>query len=262
MAKGCKKCDPHELCEECPEWIFTLADLIMCMMGLFVLLWVLKPSGNPNPGTGNAASAGAMSNDRLNEVMAEIRTALDYTPSSTSTEAVDLEILYKKLVNLRGSRGGEGKPGDAQTKKEGADGIDSDVTTIRLGTQTAEGGPLLFPAGQATCSDDTQLRVIQLAKLIQGHRNIVMVRGHTSRDDLPDSATAEQKMDLSIRRAQAVADRLIAAHVEPDVLRVQGCSTFEPVKQRAYSNASQSVNRRVEVEVTATLVSEMQDSHK
>ena len=42
MAK-CGKCDPHEICEECPEWIFTLADLIMCMMGLFVILWVLKP---------------------------------------------------------------------------------------------------------------------------------------------------------------------------------------------------------------------------
>ena len=42
---ACKKCDPHEICEECPEWIFTLADLIMCMMGLFVLLWVLKESG-------------------------------------------------------------------------------------------------------------------------------------------------------------------------------------------------------------------------
>ena len=39
MAAKCGKCDPHEICEECPEWIFTLADLIMCMMGLFVLLW-------------------------------------------------------------------------------------------------------------------------------------------------------------------------------------------------------------------------------
>ena len=47
MAAGCKKCDPHEICEECPEWIFTLADLIMCMMGLFVILWVLKPGPKP-----------------------------------------------------------------------------------------------------------------------------------------------------------------------------------------------------------------------
>ena len=51
MAKGCKKCDPHEICEECPEGIFTLADLIMCMMGLFVILWVLKPSPSPKTGS-------------------------------------------------------------------------------------------------------------------------------------------------------------------------------------------------------------------
>ena len=45
MSTKCK-CKEVE-CEECPEWIFTLADLIMCMMGLFVILWVIKPSANP-----------------------------------------------------------------------------------------------------------------------------------------------------------------------------------------------------------------------
>ena len=43
-AKACK-CKKAE-CEECPEWIFTFADLVMLMMGFFVILWVLKP----NPG--------------------------------------------------------------------------------------------------------------------------------------------------------------------------------------------------------------------
>ena len=32
MSKKACKCAEVE-CEECPEWIFTLADLIMCMMG-------------------------------------------------------------------------------------------------------------------------------------------------------------------------------------------------------------------------------------
>ena len=36
MSKADCKCKEVE-CEECPEWIFTLADLIMCMMGLFVI---------------------------------------------------------------------------------------------------------------------------------------------------------------------------------------------------------------------------------
>ena len=35
MAKAHCKCKPAA-CEECPEWIFTFADLVMLMMGFFV----------------------------------------------------------------------------------------------------------------------------------------------------------------------------------------------------------------------------------
>jgi outer membrane protein OmpA-like peptidoglycan-associated protein len=97
---------------------------------------------------------------------------------------------------------------------------------------------------------------------IRGHRNIVLVKGHASLDDLPETATAQQKMDLSLRRAQAVSDYLTSRGVEPEILRVQGCSTFEPVVQRAYTPESQAVNRRVDVDATATLVPELQDPAK
>ncbi len=66
-------------------------------------------------------------------------------------------------------------------------------------------------------------------------------------------------MDLAVRRAKAVADYLTAQGVAPDILRVQGCSTFEPVIQRRYGPGAQENNRRVEVEVTATLVADLQD---
>ena len=69
-------------------------------------------------------------------------------------------------------------------------------------------------------------------------------------------------MELSVRRAQAVADYLISKGVEPEILRVQGCSTFEPVVQREYAVNAQARNRRVEVESTGTLVQERQDVSK
>ena len=43
MSKQSCKCKKSAECEECPEWIFTFADLVMLMMGFFVILWVLKP---------------------------------------------------------------------------------------------------------------------------------------------------------------------------------------------------------------------------
>ena len=85
------------------------------------------------------------------------------------------------------------------------------------------------------------------------------MKGHASLDDFPDGGTAEAKMDLSLRRAQAASDYLRSIGVDAALLRVQGCSTFEPVVRRQYSPEALVANRRVEVETTATLVEDFQD---
>ena len=71
MAKSACKCKESE-CEECPEWIFTFADLVMLMMGFFVILWVLKPSAEPEKKEEGAVLP--------IELLAKIREAFDYLP--------------------------------------------------------------------------------------------------------------------------------------------------------------------------------------
>ena len=66
-------------------------------------------------------------------------------------------------------------------------------------------------------------------------------------------------MDLSVRRAQAAANYLIGLGLSPDVVRIEGCSIFEPVVQKVYGHDAQLLNRRVEVETTDVLVPERQD---
>jgi outer membrane protein OmpA-like peptidoglycan-associated protein len=246
-AKGCKKCDPHELCEECPEWIFTLADLIMCMMGLFVILWVLKPSPTPQ-------RPGALSEDEI-KTLAAIREAFGYVPNNNSNDPVDMHMLMKKLDHMQGP----GDGGKTKLEKKAPEGTDPEVTSIRKGKQASVGGRLLFDSGRAELTREVIGQMDQIVQIIRGHRQIALVKGHTSLDDFNEGATPQQKLDLSFRRAKAVADYLIAKGVEPDILRVQGCSTFEPVVQRAYGAGAQATNRRVEVEMTATLVEEFQD---
>jgi outer membrane protein OmpA-like peptidoglycan-associated protein len=87
---------------------------------------------------------------------------------------------------------------------------------------------------------------------------VFLVKGHTSLDDLDEDAPAQSRMSISLDRAQAVADYLISRGVSPDTLRVQGCGTFEPVVQRAYRGDSHAQNRRVEVEASAMLVTQLQ----
>jgi flagellar motor protein MotB len=246
MAKGACRCKKEE-CEECPEWIFTFADLVMLMMGFFVVLWVLKPSPNPNTGKDNV-------DPDMIKLEAAIRSAFDYVPDPTSKDPVDIQMLIEKLNKLNGP--GEG--GATQQPVKTPDGTAPDPSDIRPGKMAVEGGKLLFDKGDASTSDEMNKVLDQIVEIIRGHRNVIVVKGHTSLDDFPDDASPQKKMDLSIRRAQAVADYLVAHGVEPEILRVQGCSTYEPLIQRVYTPDSQTLNRRVEVEVSATLVGELQ----
>jgi outer membrane protein OmpA-like peptidoglycan-associated protein len=247
MSAHCK-CKEVE-CEECPEWIFTLADLIMCMMGLFVILWVLKPGPKDNQGQ--------LDGDWI-KVVAAIREQFGYIPDPKSTDPVDLHMLAQKLQNMDASKG-PGDGGKNKLPRRSPIGVDDDSLTIRRGKLSAVGGKLIFPPGDAKLTPETTRLLDQIAELIRGHRNIVLIKGHASLDDLPDAATPQERMDLSLRRAQAAADYLTAQRVEPEILRVHGCSTFEPVALGAYTEDAQAPNRRVEVEATDTLVDERQD---
>jgi flagellar motor protein MotB len=241
MAAKCKKCDPHELCEECPEWIFTLADLIMCMMGLFVLLWVLKESGAK-------ASSPAVAKQMEEQFLKGVSDGFKgYIPTD-----LDERNPLRKL-------NGPGAQGATNESPTSPDGTENQSSIIRPGRQVTIGGKLVFAKGAPDLDAGLKAKLDRVAELIRGHRLIVQVKGHTSRDDLPADATTAAKMDLSLRRAQATADYLTSKGVEPEVLRVQGCSTFEPVRQGDSSVSGQSLNRRVEVFVSDTPVDQFQD---
>jgi flagellar motor protein MotB len=251
MANKACRCKKAE-CEECPEWIFTFADLVMLMMGFFVILWVLKP--NPKENAANPAS-----NDDWIAVAASVREAFGYLPDPHSKDPVDLHMLLKKMHTINPVKGPT--PGSrARVEEQGAHGTDPEVQTIREGKHATVGGRLLFDRGSAELTPETRKGLDQIAEKIKGHYNIVMVKGHAGGDDLGDGSTPQQSMELSLHRAQAAADYLTSKGVDPQVLRVQGCSTFEPVNERAYTPEAQSANRRVEIEVSATLVGERQGS--
>ncbi|MCY2951889.1 MAG: OmpA family protein [Planctomycetota bacterium] len=249
MAKKACKCRPAE-CEDCPEWIFTFADLVMLMMGFFVILWVLKPA----PG-----APGATDNDeQLTKIIAAARDYFSFVPDSQNPDKVDLYRLAKKIEDLKPMKGA-GDGGRTRLERKGAEGDQPEVLSVRRGPQAAIGSRVLFDTASDMLTTESRNILDQTTLLIKGHRNIILIKGHTSTDDLPEQATSQQKLDLSIRRAKSVADYLVERGVEPDILRVLGCSIFEPVAQRAYTPESRQLNRRAEIEATTLLVSELQD---
>jgi len=246
MAKHTCHCKKPGSCEECPEWIFTFADLVMLMMGFFVILWVLKPPAGKD-------EKNAPADEQWLITVGEIRKGFGYEADPKSTDPVDKALMRQKLRN------GPQQGAESDSERRGAIGTDHFTSSIRPGKQSSMGGKLPFDAGDANLKPQTVRALDQITEKIRGHYNIVMVKGHASLDDLPDNAPPQQRMDLSLRRAQNVADYLTAHGVQPETLRVQGCSTFEPVKQRDYNANAQAENRRVEIEVSASLVEERQD---
>lgn len=253
MAKGCKKCKPTE-CEECPEWIFTLADLIMCMMGLFVILWVLKTEGKP------AGGDSADSQEHVKQVAA-IRDAFSYQPNPASNDPVDRYLIMQKMQGDRAPKG-PGEGGQTQPDNDGADGEAKNITNIRPGDNSDAGTRIMFDAGMAVISEEEKKKIVQIAIKYKGHRTILSVVGHTSRDDLAPTASDREKLELSLLRAQAVVEALAEAGVERDVLRPSGAGAFEPVVIQRYGPDVQRPNRRVEIIVTNQLVRERQGGGK
>jgi outer membrane protein OmpA-like peptidoglycan-associated protein len=223
-------------------------------MGFFVILWVLKPNPTKNP----PPAPGAQTDDTNLQVVAAIREAFGYVPNPQSKDPVDVEMLLKKLQTM--PYNGPGEKGKTRIPRKGAEGIEEEVTAIRRSKQATVGGKLLFDIGDAELSPEMLQPLNDIADQVRGHRSIVLIKGHAGLDDLPEGSTAQQYMDLSLKRAQHVADYFVNKGVSADILRVEGCSTFEPVIQRAYTPEGRASNRRVEVEATSTLVESFQDA--
>src|SRR5438132_7804835 len=153
MAKAQCKCKAAE-CEECPEWIFTFADLVMLMMGFFVILWVLKPPAGKD---GEAPKALPVN------VIGEIRSAFGYQPDPTSNDPVD---VYLRGIYMRKPKGPT-DGGRTSTEKNGSNGQEPEVEMIRPSKQVGTGAKVLFAPADAVLSTDSQHALDEIVALIK-----------------------------------------------------------------------------------------------
>lgn len=101
---------------------------------------------------------------------------------------------------------------------------------------------VLFATDSATLQPGARSKLRQLADvMIRYPRTVVQVNGHT------DSTGADDyNMQLSVRRADAVADALVANGVSSGRVRVRGLGETLPVADNR-NEAGRQQNRRVEI---------------
>ena len=190
MAKAKCKCKSAE-CEECPEWIFTFADLVMLMMGFFVILWVLKPDpgkeGDPKP---------VLSPD----LIGDIRNAFGHKIDPNSTDPIDIAMLKRRMPHS------PTKGGETSLEKQGAKGTEPEVQLVRPSRTVGTGSKIIFAPAEIVLTEGSKRGLDEVAEFIKGHTNIYMVKGHAAADDYPEGTSDSMKMNLSLRRAEVAAD--------------------------------------------------------
>ena len=129
---------------------------------------------------------------------------------------------------------------DQRIKASGLKNVDV-KTTDRGVTVTA--GALNFPADSAEITADTAKRLDSIGNLLKGYTNKKMlIQGHTA--DVGDKGA---QLDLSKKRAQAVADYLVRKGVvKASQLVIEGKGGTVPLASNA-SDEGRAKNRRVEI---------------
>lgn len=226
--------------EGAPEWLISFADMVMLMMGFFVIMFAMnaQPKGG-NAGGGGEASEGVAAENSMVDLAIAVRRAFNNEVDINSDDPND-KPLVERLKQLE-------KHGAGTSRDEGTEGKDRNVTVVRPGDRMGRGGRVDFRSGSADLTDTARKIIDERAKALDGESTIVEVYGHVGAGEIVGDP--ERAMRLSIDRALAVAKRLAAGGVDYWRIRVKGAGDGDRVERHPTTGASDQPNQRVEIRV-------------
>jgi chemotaxis protein MotB len=223
--------------EGAPDWMVTYGDMMTLLLCFFVILF----------------SMSEIKQDRFQPVIESMKKVFGWegSPSSTPIDNPPLNTIIQHLQQIIIPEL-EKREGDSDT--EGIDGRVLRVTDVREGISVDIGGRTTFERYNAVVGPESEDLLSKLAAKIVGHNTIIKITGHTTKEPLPSDSPFRDLMDLSIARARAVADVMIANGVRRERIRIVGAADTAPLLSQAYTEDRLAMNRRVEIVVTEELM--------
>ncbi len=221
-----------------PEWMVTFGDMMSLLLCFFVII----------------VSMSEVKKDvKFQVVVDSIQQAFGYSNSPGQIPEIQpsqnslIQQLQKIVIPQYTTKEGD-------SDDEGINGRVFRVTNVREGISIVVGGRITFERFKAKLKPEAQKLIRNLSEKIVGRNTVLHVRGHTTREPLPPDSEFKDQMHLSLTRAQAVADELVANGVRSIRIRIIGCGASEPLLAQAYEERRLALNRRVEVIVTEAIV--------
>lgn len=198
-------------------WKIALADFMTTLMILFFVLWVVNITpadkkralvsffqGKYDPSS--LVSAGGDTANKISESTERLYISL-------STELSDIKHNIK--INLSKGR-------------------------VELNLQSN----VLFASGMSNVTDQFKPLLVKLVKVLKGKNIFIDIYGYTDNQPLRKGHEAENNLNLSMMRAQSVADEIIKMGIPIEDIGVHGEGARFPVATNA-TEAGRAKNRRI-----------------
>ena len=223
-----------------PEWMVTYGDTMTLLLCFFVII---------------VSMSEVKEDEKFQRVMESLRKAFGGYVGNVGTmpiENIPTNALLQKLLEIEIPRFKNIKHGD--TEVEGIHGKKFRVTNVRDGIEVVVGGTITFPRHSAVLMGEGRELIAKTAERIRGYNTKVLVRGHATREQLPEYSLYADARDLSYARARAVMRELEDNGVRSIRLIPLALGNTEPLVKQAYTEQRRALNRRVEILVTEDLI--------
>jgi chemotaxis protein MotB len=198
--------------------------------------------------------------ERFQRVMESLRRAFGGYEGAVGAVPMQnpaTNTLIARLLELEVPEQAKNK-GDAD--EEGIHGKRFRVTNVRDGLEVVVGGRITFDRFSAILKPEGRELIARTAERLRGYNTKILVRGHTTREPLPEDAFYEDARDLSYARAKSVARELERNGVRPVRIISVALGGTEPLVRQAYTEERRAINRRVEILVTENLIDDFAGS--
>jgi chemotaxis protein MotB len=224
-----------------PAWMVTYGDTMTLLLCFFVII---------------VSMSEIKEDQKFLDVLESLRVTFGGHPGAIRALPSDELPTNALIKQLREIILKPHKEKNSMADDEGVEGKKFRVTDVREGLEVVIGGKISFDRFSASLKPEARELIRQVAAVIRGYNTKIQVRGHATREPLPEDALYADALDLSYERAKAVKRALVEDGIRPERIVIMPLSDTEPLVRQAYTEERRALNRRVEIVVTENLIEE------
>src|SRR5690606_27078412 len=148
-----------------PEWIVTFGDMMSLLLTFFILLQMFSELKREH---------------EYQRVVTAVKEAFGYSGGVGVLPVDDPPVrsIIEQLEHMSAKRAKDDRSSEASS--ESIDGPDMRVTKVREGMVFTVGGPSTFDPESAEVKPPMVARLKDLARLLDGRNNKIVIRGHAA----------------------------------------------------------------------------------